>query len=203
MKKARDNLAGQHQLLWQGNTAWGKDDGTSTGFPALDQALPTRGWPNNALTELILPYWGIGELRLLLPAMRYLNRQDRQIVWIAPPYLPYAPALVNAGLNLHYVLVVDAQSGNISWAMERLLYAESCGMVLAWPVALSALETRRLQLAAEAGGTVGVVLHTVDAKWQATCAALRLQIESSPSGVAIDLIKTRGLCNRRQILVAL
>lgn len=203
MKEALNSLASKHQLLWQGNTAWGKGSGTSTGFSALDQALPTRGWPKNALTEVIVPYWGMGELRLLLPVMRHLNQQDRQIVWVAPPYLPYAPALVNAGLDLRYVLVVDAQSGNISWATERLLYAESCGLVLAWPVSLSALETRRLQLAAEAGGTMGVVLHTADSKWRATCAALRLQIQSSSSGVAIDVIKARGLCSRCQISVDL
>ena len=203
MKEALDNLTSKHQLLWQGNTAWGKDRGTSTGFSALDQTLPAQGWPNSALTEIIVPFWGIGELRLLLPAMRYLNQQNRQIVWIAPPYLPYAPALVNAGLNLHYVLVVDAQSGNVSWAMERLLCAESCAMVLAWPVNLSALETRRLQLAAEAGGTMGVILHTADSKWRATCAALRLHIQSSSSGITVNVIKARGLSRRCRIEVDL
>lgn len=203
MKEARSSPAGEHQLLWQGDTVWAKDSGISTGFSALDQALPTRGWPSNALTEMIVPYWGIGELRLLLPAMRRLNQQHRQIVWIAPPYLPYAPALVKAGLSLYYVLVVDAQSGSISWAMERLLYAESCGMVLAWPVSLSALETRRLQLAAESGGSMGVVLHTADSKWRAACAALRLQIQTSSSGVAVNVMKARGLCRRCQIEVDL
>lgn len=203
MKEVLNGLTSKHQLLWQGNTVWGKSSGTSTGFAALDEVLPTRGWPNDALIEMILPYWGMGELRLLLPAMRRLNQQNRQIVWVAPPYLPYAPALVNAGLDLQYVLVVDAQSGNISWAMERLLYAESCGMVLAWPVSLSALEARRLQLAAEAGRSMGVVLHTADTKWRATCAALRLEMQSSPGGLAVNVIKARGLCRRCRIAVDL
>lgn len=203
MKKDLNSLVNKHHLLWQGNIKQGNEAGISTGFLNLDQILPTQGWPNKALIEMMVPYWGIGELRLLLPAMLRLNQQRRQIVWIAPPYLPYAPALANAGLNLQYVLVVDAQSGNISWAMERLLYTESCGMVLAWPGHLTALETRRLQLAAEAGETIGVVLHTVDTRWRATCAALRLQIQSVTNGVTVDIIKARGMCKRSQILVDL
>ena len=201
MKRGLNGL--QHHLLWQGNRTQGGDAGVSTGFTELDHVLPTQGWPNKALIEMTVPYWGIGELRLLLPAMLRLNQQKRQIVWVAPPYLPYAPALANAGLDLQYVLVVDAQSGNISWAMERLLYTESCGMVLAWPVHLSSLETRRLQLAAEAGETIGVVLHTVDTKWRATCAALRLHIQSVTNGVAVNIIKARGGFNHSQILVEL
>ena len=196
-------VASKHHLLWQGHSTQGGDAGISTGFAELDQALPAQGWPNKALIEMMVPYWGMGELRLLLPAMLRLNQQRRQIVWVAPPYLPYAPALANAGLDLQYVLVVDAQSGNISWAMERLLYTESCGMVLSWPIHLSALETRRLQLAAEAGETIGVVLHTVNTKWRATCAALRLHIQSVTSGVAVNIIKARGGFNRSQILVEL
>ena len=203
MKNGINSLVSKHHLLWRGNSVQGGEVGISTGFSKLDQVLPAQGWPNKALVEMMVPYWGIGELQLLLPAMLQLNQQKRQIVWIAPPYLPYAPALANAGLDLQYVLVVDAQSGNISWAMERLLYTESCGMILAWPVHLSALETRRLQLAAEAGQTIGVVLRTVEAKWRATCAALRLYIESVTNGVAVNIIKARGGFNRSQILVEL
>ena len=203
MKKELYSLVSEHHLVWQGKATQGNELGISTGFPKLDQMLPTQGWPHKGLIEMMVPYWGIGELRLLLPSMLRLNQQKRQIVWIAPPYLPYAPALANAGLDLEYVLVVDAQSGNISWAMERLLSTESCGMALAWPVHLSALETRRLQLAAETGGTIGVVLHTLDTGWKATSAALRLHIQSVPSGVAVNIIKARGICKRSQILVNL
>jgi len=152
---------------------------------------------------MVVPYWGLGELRLLLPAMVHLNQEKRQIVWIAPPYLPYAPALARAGLDLRYVLVVDAQTGNISWAMERLLSTQACGMILAWPAYLSEVETRRLQLAAEAGASIGVVLHTVETKWRAASAALRLEIQPTGEGVSIDIVKARGGCHRPRVSVAL
>lgn len=195
------SLAASHRLLWQGGATRGKEAVTATGFPELDHVLPADGWPGRALIEITVPYWGMGELRLLLPAMLRLNQQKRRIVWIAPPYLPYAPALINAGLNLDYVMVVDARADNISWAMERVLHTEACGMVLAWPRHLSALEARRLQLAAEAGGTTGIILHTADAKWQATSAALRLHIQAAADGIVVKIVKARGTSQRPQVLI--
>jgi len=56
---------------------------------ALDAALPSGGWPESALTEFLLPADGIGELRLLLPTLARLTQAARDIVLIAPPYLPY------------------------------------------------------------------------------------------------------------------
>ena len=203
MKPELRGLLSKHHLVWQGNGGRGKESGVSTGFPGLDQVLPARGWPGAGLAEVVVPYWGLGELRLLLPAMVRLNREKRQIVWIAPPYLPYAPALARAGLDLRYVLVVDAQTGNISWAMERLLSTRACGMILAWPAYLSEVEARRLQLAAEAGAGLGVILHTAKTKWRATAAALRLQIHPAEEGVTIDIVKARGGCHRPRVFVAL
>jgi hypothetical protein len=203
MKPDLRGLLSKHHLVWQGNTADGKGSGVSTGFAELDQALPTRGWPEAALTEIAVPYWGLGELRLLLPAMVHLNRQKRRIVWIAPPYLPYAPALARAGLDLQYVMVVDTQSGNVSWAMERLSSTRSCGMVLAWPTRLSEVEARRLQLAAETGGGIGIVLRAEDTRWRASSAALRLKIEPLDGEIAINILKSRGGSHRSQVAVSL
>jgi hypothetical protein len=203
MKPELHALLSKHQLVWQGRGAGEKGQGVSTGFPELDRVLPARGWPLAALIEMAVPYWGLGELRLLLPAMVRLNRQKRRIVWIAPPYLPYAPALARAGLDLQYVMVVDAQSGNITWAMERLSSTRSCGMVLAWPTRLSELEARRLQLAAEAGRSIGVVLRAEDAGWRAPAAALRMEIEPLGEKIVVDVLKVRGGCRRPRVSVAL
>src|SRR2546430_13734680 len=67
------------------------------GFPGLDAELPGGGWPAGALTEILLAHEGIGELRLLGPALAGLSRRGLRLVWVAPPHLPYAPALAAAG----------------------------------------------------------------------------------------------------------
>jgi protein ImuA len=49
----------------------------ASGHAALDAQLPGGGWPVGALTELLLPHPGVGELRLLAPALAALQRQQR------------------------------------------------------------------------------------------------------------------------------
>ena len=50
--------------------------GTPTGFPVLDRQLPGGGWPVDGIAELLYDHQGIGELRLLVPALAYLSREQ-------------------------------------------------------------------------------------------------------------------------------
>ncbi|MGO4781334.1 DNA lesion error-prone repair protein ImuA, partial [Lysobacter sp. 2RAB21] len=54
--------------LWRGQPANLAPSSQPTGHAALDAALPTGGWPEASLTELLLPMHGVGELRLMWPA---------------------------------------------------------------------------------------------------------------------------------------
>src|SRR2546422_11607698 len=69
----------------------------SCGFPGLDAELPGRGWPAGALTEILPAHEGIGELRLLGPALAGLSKRGLRLVWVGPPPLPHAPAPAPAG----------------------------------------------------------------------------------------------------------
>jgi len=93
-----DELLQGNPNLWRGCDMAGQGcHGRSTGFPQLDDILPGRGWPDRGLVEIISPCWGMGELQLLIPLMRSTVEQGKWILWISPPYLLYAPALVQAG----------------------------------------------------------------------------------------------------------
>src|SRR5258706_3557816 len=70
------------------------------GFPGLDAELPGGGWPAGALTEILPAHEGIGELRLLGPALAGLSQRGLRLAWIAPPHLPYSPALAAAGIDI-------------------------------------------------------------------------------------------------------
>ncbi len=105
----------------------------ATGFPVLDEALPGGGWPVGALTEILSAAEGIGELRLLMPAFARLGGEGRWIMWISPPYIPYAPALIHQGLDLSRVLWVRAGTEADSlWAGEQALRSGACGAVSVW-----------------------------------------------------------------------
>jgi glutathione S-transferase len=86
-----------HPAIWRGDDVAPEPAAVPSGYAELDAALPGRGWPQGALTELLLEREGIGEIRLTLPAIAHLTVQRRDVVWIAPPHTPYAPALAAAG----------------------------------------------------------------------------------------------------------
>src|SRR5260221_12562869 len=81
-----------------------------SGFPGLDAELPGGGWPAGALTEILPAHQGIGELRLLGPALAGLSQRGMRLGWIAPPPLPFAPALAPAGIQLPNLCILRTAS---------------------------------------------------------------------------------------------
>ena len=164
-----------------------------SGHAALDAHLPGGGWPLGALTELLGDRLGIGELSLLLPALISLASSGRHIVWVAPPYLPYAPALSQRGLPLERVLWVRVERPQDSlWAIEQSLRCPIVGAVLGWSLHIVDRNLRRLQLAAEAGGTFGILHRPAGAASEPSPAALRLALEPATDGLLLEIKKTRG-----------
>lgn len=185
--------------LWRGCDMAGQGvHGRSTGFPQLDDILPGRGWPHCGLVEIISPCWGMGELQLLIPLMRSIVEQGKWILWISPPYLLYAPALVQAGINIGQVLVVklDTSCKDALWSMEKALQTENCGLVLAWQNYLPGRVLRRLQLAAATGDTLGVLFKHHDSKYSPSSIRLQIKGSSSHKGsfteAEVTVIKARG-----------
>jgi len=170
-----------------------------TGFDALDVLLPGGGWPVGALTELMSTVCGIGELQLLLPALRTLVQSGRHLAWIAPPYPPYAPALALHGIALERLWILHPRDAQETlWAAEQALRCPSFGAVLAWPAQASDKNLRRLQLAAEAGGNLGVLYRPVSAAQSASPAALRLLLQPADDGLMVQFHKVRGALGKAQ-----
>src|SRR5690606_40018000 len=100
---------------------------------ALDARLPHGGWPRRALSELLLPANGVGELALLLPTIARMTAAGGTVVLVAPPFIPYAPAWQAAGVDLAGLHVVDASPRDALWAQEQCLRSGACAAVLGWP----------------------------------------------------------------------
>lgn len=170
-----------------------------TGFAELDAVLPERGWPVGALSEILHDAAGIGELALALPALARLSRAGRALAWVAPPHIPYPPALVEHGIELAQVLVVRVSAARaLLWTLEQLLRSPGIGAVLAWPDssaqpgALDDRHLRRLQLAAETGGSCGLLYRPLAAARTPSPAALRLQLTPGHGGLHLQILKARG-----------
>src|SRR2546425_8720112 len=141
----------------------------SCGFPALDAELPGRGWPAGALTEILPAHEGIGDLRLLGPALAGLSKRGLRLVWIAPPHLPYAPALAAVGIDVaNLVILRTASPKETLWAAEQALASNACGAVLPWPQGAKDAELRRLQIAAEGGRAPAFLFRVPEADRKST-----------------------------------
>ncbi|HEX9179172.1 MAG TPA: translesion DNA synthesis-associated protein ImuA [Burkholderiales bacterium] len=175
----------QHPGIWRGNDLSRVElPSVPTGFPRLDAELPGGGWPRGALTEITFEGEGIGELSLLTPALAALSRDELWIVLVDPPHLPYAPALARAGVELSRLVLVRGGT-QTPWAAETALRSGSCAAVLAWPGTVNERELRKLQLAAEAGGSWGVYFLPASASPSTSPAALRLHLAPVKPGAPV------------------
>jgi len=171
-------------------------DSLDTGYKALNEQLHTEGWPINTSTELGLSQPGIGELRLLIPALRALQQrahQQQNIIWIAPPFLPYSPGLIKEGIDINKLTVIQTNTiQDTLWAAEQTLLAECCAAVLCWTGTynLSNRELRRLQLASEKTKTWNVLFRHSDCLKQASASGLRIHLKSdSYSKLELHILK--------------
>ncbi len=223
MNEALEKLL-SHPGIWRSGGAvrarsldpHGAAPGVPTGHAALDRELPGGGWPRQALTEILIEGYGRGELRLLMPALAALGRDDGDgetgwLAWIAPPLLPYPPALGQWGVDLSRMLVVQPKRrADVLWAAEQALASGNCAAVLLWPEAIGAkarapgsrlartgrrtatFPSRRLQLAAERGGALSFAFRPASARAEISAAALRLLLVRGEQGLDAVILKSRG-----------
>lgn len=164
------------QTLWHAGRGSARGvDGEPTGHAGLDALLPQGGWPRRALTELLLPADGVGELQLLLPTLARLSQAGETVAVIAPPYLPYAPAWQAAGVALEHLQLIDAAPRDALWAFEQCLRSGACAAVLGWPRQADAQALRRLQVAADTGHCLGFAVRERRHADNPSPAALRLE----------------------------
>ena len=131
------------------------------------------------MSELLLPTAGIGELSLLMPLLKQLSAQMRWIAWINPPFVPYAPALEAAGVDVSKILLIHPKSHKDAlWSLERASRSGTCSLALAWldEKQLALKDTRRLQLAAKQGNTLTCLFRPEQAAAQSSMAELRLRL---------------------------
>ena len=191
---ALDTLLSEHRI-WRGQPVARPRGRQPTGHAALDEALPEGGWPEAALTELLLRADGIGELRLLLPTLARLTQAGQPVVLVAPPYLPFPAGWRQAGVDLAHLHLVDAAPREALWAAEQCLRAGCVGAVLAWPMASRGSQAddralRRLQVAADSGRALGFVFRELRAAGNPSPAALRLALDGTPPRLRV--LKCRG-----------
>ncbi|UUX94010.1 translesion DNA synthesis-associated protein ImuA [Aquabacterium sp. J223] len=174
-----------------------------TGHAVLDAQLPGGGWPHAAVTELLLPQAGTGELRLLAPALRAVQQRGRCLLVVAPPWPLCGSGWQRLGLALAALLVVHplpsaaaavAHETDRLWALEQVLKSGHAGAVLAWlPTRVRADALRRLQLAAQRHDGPVFLMREAAAAGRPSPAPLRLLLQAEGADrLGVHLLKRRG-----------
>lgn len=144
--------------------------------PAIDAALPGgAGLPRAALHEILQRSSGAatGFAALLLA------RSGGTVFWIAPSRDAWPPGLSRFGLpHTRLILVRAAGAADALWAAEEALRCPAVGGVLLAGHRPDDTAAHRLQLAAETGGGIGLLL--------------REDTEESRPGVAITRWRVSG-----------
>src|SRR2546430_17196220 len=82
----------QRHPVWRGGATFSRAAAVPSGFSVLDGELPGGGWPTGGLTQILGLQQGVGELRLLLPALAALTTARKRGILLAPPPPPLSPA---------------------------------------------------------------------------------------------------------------
>nr|WP_235023597.1 translesion DNA synthesis-associated protein ImuA [Caballeronia glebae] len=162
--------------VWQGSPINDPDSNIiSTGFRALDIALPGAGWMPGTVTELLIEESGVGEIRLLARTIRELTaRKGRSVIFVAPPWKPNLAALRKMNIAVNKLVWVKAPEDQVLWAAEQSLKQEGIGAVLIWLPQVEPKALRRLQVAAQEAQSLAFLFRPLKAAKQSSAAPLRM-----------------------------
>lgn len=116
----------------------------------------------------------------------------------------YPPAAAGLGIPLeHTVLVRPAHTRAALWAAEQALRSRAAAVVLTWTGSLHDRAYRRLKLAAEAGGCIGLLLRPTACRAEPSWADVRLLVNPLPAPAAalgrrllVEILQLRGGATR-------
>jgi protein ImuA len=167
--------------------------------PAIDAALPWGGLARAGLHEITGP--DIGAVTAF--AALILARTENTVLWISPEPNAWPPGLARFGLRPEHLVFVHAGSAQDGlWAMEESLRCPGIGGALLELREIDLTAARRLQLAAESGGPIGLLLRGDAETGQASPALTRWRVspiagtgaahDLGDPGWRLDLLRCRG-----------
>jgi hypothetical protein len=161
----------------------------SSGAPPLDRLLPERGFVRGSLIEWLAEEEGGGAGTLALMAAREAALEGGAVVVMDRGRKShdfrygafYPPAAAALGIDLESVIVIRAQNERDElWALDQALACRGVAAVWAPLERLDWRSFRRLQLAAESGGSLGLLLRPARVRGQPSWSHLQLLVSRPP-----------------------
>lgn len=182
--------------------------GVTTGCDAFDQLFPPGGIPRGSLMEWLSADCGGGAGTLALVVAREAAREGGIVVVVDGERRFYPPAAAALGIELQRLLVVlPPQPQEITWCLDQALRCPGVAAVWAPLTRLDQRTFRRLQLAAESGGTLGLLLRPARIRGRPTWASWQLLVEPRPSAnswrLRVERLRGTGTLPRSQVELTL
>jgi hypothetical protein len=150
----------------------------STGCAPLDEALSAGGLQRGTLVEWLAARAGGGAATLALVAASQAAETGGAVVVVDRRRGFYPPAALSWGLTPEQLILVRPTTlAEERWAWDQILRSAGVAALLAWPERLDDREFRRLQLAAETSGALGLLVRPLKARDEPSWADLRLLVE--------------------------
>jgi cell division inhibitor SulA len=154
------------------------EDTFSIGVPALDQLLAANPLCYGMLTEWLSGLARCGAATLSLLVAREACRQGGTLVVIDRRQTFYPPAAAAWGIDLNRLIIVRPRNARDElWAAVQSLRSPAVAAVWAPIERLDARAFRQLQLAAQAGRTLGLLLRPSHVRGQPSWADVQLCVE--------------------------
>jgi hypothetical protein len=167
----------QEQLRGWERDHRGPGEIVSSGSPALDRLLPEGGFCRGTLVEWLSAGEGSGAATLALAIACRTCREAGALVVVDRPRRFYPPAAAGLAVDWKWFVIVRPRNDrDEAWALDQILRSPGVGSVLCWPQKLTERRFRQMQLAAEAGGTLGWLIRPEQAREEPSWAEIRLLV---------------------------
>jgi protein ImuA len=154
----------------------------STGLGPLDRLFPHGGLEGGTLVEWLADGAGSGATTLSLRVAARALEQGGACVVIDSRQEFYPPAATELGVPLERMILVRPSSPRLTlWAWEQALRFRGVAVTLGELGTLSDRPFRRLQLAAESGGGIGLLVRPMACRAEPSWASVRLGVTALPS----------------------
>lgn len=176
----------------------------SSGSSALDDCLPENGYAPGSVIEYLRAMPGSGVSTLVFAAASAAMRASGGfVVVVDTQHNIYPPALASAGLDLEKMVLVRPQSDvDALWAIDQSLRTSAVAAVISDVERIDDRSARRMQLAAEQGGGIALLMRPAAARRAPSWAEVQWLVRALPTPQAelasdqrhlqVQLVRLRG-----------
>jgi len=193
-----------HAAAWRATPlarTYGKT--VDTVYAAMSEQLPGQGWPVGTVVEFLLQQAGVGELRLLGPALVTVSHK-RSVALVEPQQIHNGLGYAHIGVDPTTLMWLKvSKSSDALWCAEQILKLSSCGAVMLWQQHILTESLPRLLVAAQTSQTLFFVMRPLACAQDPSPASLRLTVRPAADGIAIEVIKRKSRASAQSLNVKL